>query len=351
MIVHIAVGDKFITPFVQFIESHFDSTEHLFLISPLTLYKVKPRANVVMVGEHMSRFRKMAVWTNAMNKADKIILHGIFDIRIVNLLCLQPWLLKKCYWIMWGGDLYRYKLRGLGIRSDIQEAKRAFVIKRIGHLVSHVRGDFELAQKWYGATGQYHECFMYPSNLYKEYEIPEKQGTSINILLGNSADPSNNHFELLDQLVRYKYQDILVYCPLSYGDAQYAERVIKQGQVLFGGKFIPLRDFMPFEKYLELLGQIDVGIFAHKRQQGMGNITTLLGLGKKVYMRSDVTSWKTFEQLGVRLYDVNEIEMTRIEAGIAKRNQEIISSYFSERKLIKQWEEICCGGFKDEVQF
>lgn len=340
MIVHIAVGDKFIDPFVQFIESHFDSTEHLFLISPLTLYKVKPRANVVMVDESMSRLRKMSAWSNAMNRADKIILHGLFDIRIVNLLCLQPWLLKKCYWVMWGGDLYHYKLRGRGVRSGIQEAKRAFVIKRMGHLVSQVRGDFELAQKWYGATGQYHECFMYPSNLYREYATPEKLGSSINILLGNSADPTNNHFDVFNKLASYKDQDILIYCPLSYGDAQYAEGVIKQGQALFGDKFIPLLEFMPFKKYLELLGQIDIGIFAHKRQQGMGNITTLLGLGKKVCMRSEVTSWETFEQLGARIYDVNEIEMTRLEAGIAKRNHEVISRYFSESNLIKQMTEI-----------
>jgi len=165
MIAHIAVGDKFIEPFIQFIENHFDSKDHLFLISPMALYKVKPRSNVVMLDERMGRLRKMAEWSKAMNKADKIILHGLFDIRIINLLCLQPWLLKKCYWVMWGGDLYHFKLRGRGIRSDIQEAKRAFVIKRMGHLVTYIKGDYELAQKWYGAKGEYHNCLTYPSNL------------------------------------------------------------------------------------------------------------------------------------------------------------------------------------------
>jgi hypothetical protein len=34
---------------------------------------------------------------------------------------------------------------------------------------------------------------------------------------------------------------------------------------------------MPFDEYLNLLAKVDIVIFKHKRQQAMGNITTLLG--------------------------------------------------------------------------
>ena len=340
MIAHIAVGDKFIEPFIQFIENHFDSKDHLFLISPMALYKVKPRSNVVMLDERMGRLRKMAEWSKAMNKADKIILHGLFDIRIINLLCLQPWLLKKCYWVMWGGDLYHYKLRGRGIRSDIQEAKRAFVIKRMGHLVTYIKGDYELAQKWYGAKGEYHNCLMYPSNLYKEYAMPPKQGDAINILVGNSADPTNSHVEIFEKLKPYRDQNIQIVCPLSYGPIEYAERIAELGKELFGDKFTPLIDFMPFEKYLEFLGKIDIAVFAHKRQQAMGNMTTLLGLGKKVYLRSDVTPWEFYSKLGVKVFDVDGLELLPIHKDEATRNRQIVAGNFSHDALVAQLREI-----------
>jgi len=340
MIAHIAVGDKFIEPFIQFIENHFDSKDHLFLISPMALYKVKPRSNVVMLDERMGRLRKMAEWSKAMNKADKIILHGLFDIRIINLLCLQPWLLKKCYWVMWGGDLYHYKLRGRGIRSDIQEAKRAFVIKRMGHLVTYIKGDYELAQKWYGARGEYHTCLMYPSNLYKDYVVPPKQGDTVNILVGNSADPTNNHAEIFEKLMPNKDQNIRIICPLSYGIAEYSDRIVKLGAKLFGDKFSPLLDFMPFENYMELLGQIDVAVFAHKRQQAMGNTITLLGLGKKIYMRSDVTSWTIFNEQGIKVFDVDKLDLKPIEEDLRKKNQARIKSIFNEVALVGQLHSI-----------
>lgn len=43
----------------------------------------------------------------------------------------------------------------------------------------------------------------------------------------------------------------------------------------------PIVDFMDFNEYINFLSTIDIAIFNHKRQQGMGNIITLLGMGKK----------------------------------------------------------------------
>ena len=38
----------------------------------------------------------------------------------------------------------------------------------------------------------------------------------------------------------------------------------KLGKELFGEKFFPIFDFMPFENFMKLLGQIDLALFAHK---------------------------------------------------------------------------------------
>src|SRR5690606_18092486 len=88
--------------------------------------------------------------------SNKIFIHGFFSGKIVLMLFLQPWLLKKCYWIIWGADLYRYKNRKNTIKSYIYEFVRKFVIKNIGGIITHIKGDYELARKWYGAKGKYY---------------------------------------------------------------------------------------------------------------------------------------------------------------------------------------------------
>lgn len=232
---------------------------------------------------------------------------------------------------MWGGDFYF---------PERQHKWRRAVIRKMGHLVTYLKGDYELAQKWYDTKGKHHECFMYPSNLYKEYNIKPKAHDTINIQLGNSADPSNNHIEVLKKLEKYKNEDIKIFVPLSYGDQDHAKEVIRYGKNIFKDKFIPLTEFIPFEKYLEFLGEIDIAIFAHKRQQAMGNTITLLGLGKKVYMRSDISPWQLFKDIDVKVYDVANIEIDLIDKQVQKENQEKIKEYFSQENYLKQLQNL-----------
>jgi len=329
--------DKFISPFIDFVEKNCSGEQHVFyLVGDIKRYPILPSKNVF----HIQNKRQYFLLLIQMLFADKIILHSIFDGRVVKLLAIAPWVLRKCYWVMWGGDLYHYQFRSRGRHEDRYEKIRAFVIRHMGHFVTQIKGDYELVQKWYGAKGAWHECFMYPSNLYTGHAAQPKRGDSVNILVGNSADPTNNHAEVFEIIKKYQDQNIKIYCPLSYGQPDYAKQIAKLGAELFGYKFIPLLDFMPYEEYLELLGQIDIAVFAHKRQQAMGNATTLLGLGKKVYMRSDVTPRRVYSNLGVKVFDLDKLDLQPINSDEATRNSQAVLSYFSEANLTAQLKEI-----------
>ena len=269
-------------------------------------------------------------------KSDKIILHGLFNINIILILFLMPWLLNKCYWVIWGGDLYNPQFAKKNWKWRLTEFFRRQVIKNMGNLVTYIKGDYDLAQQWYGAKGKYIECLMYTSNLYTKHYIPEKKHSSINIMVGNSADQMNNHFEIFYKLEQFIEQDIQIYVPLTYGNQEYAQEVIAEGKKLFGDKFKPLTEHMPFEKYLEFLGLIDIAVFNHKRQQAMGNTITLLGLGKKVFLRSDVSQWKFFKSHKIEVFDFMNLEIKLQDKQVKQHNSKIVKDYFSEEKFLQQ---------------
>jgi len=345
MILHLCVLDKFIDPFFQFTKENMPDFDvnHQFYINVLSNNYSTPKGENVFLAGNAKPLARYAWLAQQINKADKIILHGLWDHRINQLLSFQPWALKKCYWAIWGGDLYTYQLSKRTLGWWRNEAFRRFIIKRIGHFITHIRGDYELAQKWYGAKGIWHECFMYPSNLYQDSLVRATPHDGINILLGNSADPSNNHIDALEKLRPYATEDIQIFCPLSYGDAENAKKVVDYGKSIFGDRFIPLLEFMRFDEYKTLLAQIDIAIFNHKRQQGMGNITTLLGMGKKVFIRSNVTSYHAIRSLGALVYDVEHIDLSPIDINHASRNSKIIANYFSSEHLTQSWRQIYEG--------
>lgn len=336
-IIHCMHAEKFIKPFIDFLAENFVNFElnhNFFITGNLEKYSIKIRSN--LLSSQDSKLVFYAKLAFAMNKADKIILHSLFDMRLIMLLAIQPWLLKRCYWVIWGGDLYSYQLGKRDFNWWRNEIFRRFAIKRIGHFITHIRGDYELAQKWYGAKGIWHECFVYPSNLYQEPPEQETLHDGINILLGNSADPSNNHIDALEKLRPYAAKDIQIFCPLSYGGAEYAKQVADYGKSIFGDKFNPLLEFMIFDDYKKLLAKIDIAIFNHKRQQGMGNITTLLGMGKKVFMRSDVTSYHAIRSLGAFVFDIENLDLALIDIRQASKNKLIVSEYFAPILLTAQ---------------
>lgn len=322
-ILHLMILDKFNVPFIDFIVDYFDISYHRFIFLQAAKYEygMTKEKDVIWIDK---KYKVLALLFY-MYKTEKIIIHGLWSSHLILLLFLQPWLLRKCYWVMWGGDFYF---------PETQSWIKRYVIKRMGYLVTGNRGDYEYAVKYYNSIGTRINSFVYPSNLYKEYYLRPKQNSNINILLGNSADPTNHHIEVLQNLEKYKNENIQIFAPLSYGDDVYAKDVMIYGHKLFGNKFIALTDFMPLNKYIEFLSEIDIAIFNHRRQQAFGTIICLIGIGKKVYLHPDSTINIVMKEHNLKVFDTTNIMLTPIDYDIKELNIANTKKNYSKEVLI-----------------
>jgi hypothetical protein len=274
-------------------------------------------------------------------QADKIVIHCLAAPALLLYLSVFPSLIKKCFWVIWGKDLYFYKYtENKNLSHHIYELFRKRVIPKIKHIVTGNEGDYKLAKQWYDVDSTLYKTFSYPSNLYIEYEKKaSKPDQTLNILLGNSADPSNNHFDLLLQLEQFKDHDIKIIAPLSYGDNDHAKKVIKQGKKVFGDKFKALTNLLPKDQYIELAQTIDIGLFGHHRQQAMGNIIMLLSMGKKVYMHEHMSISEYLKNQNIIIYDIKNISL-EINHEETHKNPATIKSIYTESALLEQWQTI-----------
>jgi len=87
-----------------------------------------------------------------------------------------------------------------------------------------------------------------------------------------------------------------------------------KGKHLFGERFIPITEMMPKDEYIKHLNNIDIGVFNTKRQMGLGNITLLVALGKKVYINDYTTSWDYYKDRGIYIYAFNDIKLNSNES-------------------------------------
>jgi len=343
-VLHICRAEKFIPPFIDLVQANFDAEMHEFVVfGDNKKFSTEGRSGVYRIENGLlKKTAGKARLIVQMHRADRIVLHGLFTRAVTKMLFLMPWLLKKTYWFIWGNDLYGKRGR-LDSNSGLKGFSRRFVIRHLGHLVTHVPGDIELARKWYGASGKAHHCLMYTSNVFPELEVGERTTGFVDVQVGNSADPSNNHLEVFDKLASLQTETFRVLVPLSYGDQHYARRVIDEGKKLFGGRFVPLVDFLPPDQYQEFLATIDVAVFNHNRQQGLGNLISLLGMGKKVYLRRDISTASLLDSLNIEWFDVEKIDLSPISELSKKGNIQRIRQAYSKPNLIAQLDDIFRG--------
>ncbi len=341
-ILHICLAEKFIEPFIEFLEGNVaDFEQHVFFcLGRETSHPLRRRPNIRFQSDYRSAASAHFNLNRQMYQADKIIIHCLWSKWVVRLLSVQPWLLRKCYWVIWGADLYSYQFADRSLRWHLDEIPRRIVIKRFGHLITQVEGDVDLARQWYGARGRHHDCFVYPSNLYKKHKVLPKTDTTVHIQIGNSADPRNEYLEMLEMLKPHAEDNIKIYAMLSYGSDEHAAEVAALGANIFGEKFEAITGFMRFDEYIELLSKIDIAIFNHRRQQAMGNIVTLLGLGKKVFIRRDISTWKYLAALNIKVFAIGDDLLDEIDAATSQSNIEAVQKNFSVEKLTQQLSDI-----------
>ncbi|WP_160181688.1 TDP-N-acetylfucosamine:lipid II N-acetylfucosaminyltransferase [Paraglaciecola mesophila] len=324
------ISEKFMPPYIDFIQENFHVSEHQFIYITSEKYQfgLTPSHNVKFIHTDDDFLCLVKI----LQAAEKIILHGLWRDKINNLLITFPDLLQKSYWVMWGADFYN---------PDSKNDEHKKIIETIGHLVSYSAGDIQFVRTWYGAKGHAIINFAYPSNLYQPTEYTQKNHTSKNILLGNSGATNNNHLFLLEQISKYKHRIGKVYTPLSYankGHPEHIKKVIKYGNELFGDQFIPMTEFLPFDEYKNLLKEVDIALFDHDRQQAMGTIVTLLSYGCRVFIRPSVTTWDTLKDCDIKLFDIAKLDEGFLTEYHAQKNINNIKKHFSKQSLVHQWQ-------------
>lgn len=341
LILHLFHWDKkFAPPFIDLIHEHFADGRHRFVVYGDVEQGALPASADTVV--YRSLLKNFFPLSQAMLRAEKIILHGLFNIDLIYMLALQPWLPKKCCWVIWGGDLYVHEAEPRGWGWKRNELFRRFAIQRMALITTTVPGDYLLAQQWYKTKASYIQNLMYASHVCREaLSCEDHASDKLVIQIGNSADPSNNHKEIIDKLAALKENNFIVYAPLSYGNKSYRDEIIAHGLSKLGDRFNPLTTFMSFEEYNNYLRGVDIVIFNHMRQQAMGNTIALLSFGKAVWLRSDVTPWSYFNGLGLNVYDsTGQLHLSKMPRDKRQHNIEMCKEIFSRQALIYVWKKI-----------
>lgn len=337
-ILHIGGYDKFTKPLLEKLVPRHTLNTHVLFLCRRPDFDISSDLCFVRPNAYNFIFK----FFMATASAERIILHGLFETRLIAALAIFPWLLNKTTLIAWGGDIYDLPGK-LNIWSRLLFK---LVLRNIDCIATTVPGDFEYVRNTYSTKARYIQSLMYYSHLARVncHSANPNKDDAVVVQIGNSADPLNNHIEIMSRLP----EDTHVFAPLAYGDVQYRDRVIEVGGSRFGARFDAMTQFMSFDKYTERLSRVSVAVFNQPRQAAMGNCIAYLSLGKKLYIRSDTTPWGYFRSLGFYVFDtLGELDLTPLSPVEAEHNMQLARIVFSEEALLKSWDTLAnqeCSG-------
>lgn len=343
MILHLMIFSKTSEQYIKFLKENFNTKSHEFIF-----WVGKNEHNV-----QLSKSENIKILKNKkelfyfysyffiLKKYDKIIVHGWYYPYLSIPVFLNQFLLKKIYWCMWGGDcqiLFEKKDR---ILSKIYYWIDKFCKIRVKAYITHIEEEYKEIVEKFKAKGEYIDSFMYPGNMYKEVEIKKINKKGLHIQIGNSAE-ERDHLEILNILKNDKDKIEKIYLPLAYGDSDgYVQNLLANIPSELQEKVYPLTKIVPYNEYLEFLNSIDIAIFPFKRQQAFGNIITLLGIGKTVYLNKISLTYDCLKRININIREINKfMEIKILTAAEIADNKKKISSIFSKKNLIRDWKNI-----------
>ncbi len=346
-IVHIIQNEKFSDGYLHFMASQFSDVEQVFFTKPGKYELNRDRAVTLYEIAFTDEISKTSAYRAYLDAADLIIMSGVWPhVDMIKALTAGQYL-KKTYFHFWGGDFYNYRCPAGSSQEVLNRRIFFYAFQKARGLLFLIGGEYE---KFREITHVSNKNFIVPMPKDPEDKInyAELRGSgsedkeTCNIIVGNSSTVTNHHEDVFRMLLKYKDCGIRVFSPLSYGDETYREKTIAVGKELLGDLFCPVTDYMEKDQYLKFLARMDVGIFFCDRQQALGNIWYLLGLGKKVYVRPGTSMWYQFTKTGYAVFNAEEVqnsgftEFCRMDEKERQKNISLVERRTANRTKIQK---------------
>lgn len=351
-VLHVFSDSPYTYKFIKFTKENFDECSHHFII--FSFNDTSKFLKFYYSQNNCSVTKSKNIYINYKNKfkdTDKIIIHQLNKpILMLSLSVFYNKAFEKMTWSIWGGDVYFYKYKTNSLKDSVLEVLRKIHISKIPIITAYIKGDYDQVIKTYKSNAKYIKS-KYPSpiniDLIKAVPLKINNDTCVNILVGNSADKSNEHIETFKLIEKYKNENIKIFSVLSYGGTEeYKDKVVSVGKNLFNNKFIPIFNYMNFNDYLSFINNCDVCIFNHKRQQSLGNQMVFFALEKKVYISDTTTPFCYYKNLGIKIDSTESIvnmnfkNFINNEKDVKENNRKIILKDISEEVIKNEWKEV-----------
>lgn len=332
-IIHFCPNDKFIKYAVEKFNSSKESISDFYIVE-----NGKGKTVLGKNIHYVTKLELIKLVIFSKIKGDVAIFHSL-----PNLFCMIVLLLRKIktkVWIGWGYDYYRHWGKDIYIDYKVKNSSKNKIIelcikflnpyKRFDYFSPVLKSEFDIFKAILNARFKYVD-WHYGSQktiIKNNTDLVEKELGS-NVMVGNSLDPSNNHYDVLKRIDSNRENIIL---PISYGGSKSYKSWLFNKLREHDCETQKLEEFLDSSQYLHILASCNVLVLNHIRQQGVGNVALALSLGITVYLNKSSPLYLELRSKGFYIFETdsisNESNLLRLSYNEIERNKELSIQHF-----------------------
>lgn len=316
-------------------------------------FKIDEVENKLISSKDLSQYN-----TASIQEFDHIIIHYLSKDKATWLLSVKP---KNVIWFIWGNDIQNlakfssdiylpktakllesfsplwkrmkyFKILSLKnfpkIYDYFYNQDKIMALNKINVAVPVLPLDYKLLQENYHIRfPSFHLNYLIPElTQLKTYEV-----LGNNILIGNSANPSNNHMEAIEIIEKAELENTRkIYVPLNYGNTKYRKVLAVEIQK-FELNTVLLTEMVPLPEYLQILTTCNVMVLNNLRQQAMGTIIHGLILGCHIYLNANSPQYHFLKDNDLKISALNaESKFIGLSQKDRLWNREVINRIYGE---------------------
>ena len=225
---------------------------------------------------------------------------------------------KKIVWRTWGSDsvLFNTKkgnilVRNLKIFLNIIRKKMVHRFYAVGLSSSYI--DYIDITRNYGELKTFELPYADKDISFSEDQLSHESHSSLNILVGHSGTPLDNHINVLNFLKRFKGEDFRIYLLLSYGNSDYIKKIIQYVKDYWPDKIEIITEYMTLNQFNVFCSKMDICIFDGLQSYAIGNISTLATMRKKLVFNRNGLWHQAFSDKGFPHMCTDELESCSFE--------------------------------------
>lgn len=375
-IAHFSIDNQFIeSSQFTFSKIYPNSENQFFIYKGLfknTLKKSKNIKNIKRIYYHQAYF----IGDKDLKKFDLVIFHSM---NYWNSLIASK--LKKIQFlnIIWGGEIYtnsqiktEYSLINHDHLKKTGFLKKLYDFFQYGYIstyddrckiikksifnskyisCNHLEFQYLKKIKVINKHSDYINLTYYPIEFLKIH-FPDKTTNKNLLMIGKSANIAENNISILNMIGQNEeilsLNKVDIYMNLSYGNKYEIRRIKKKLSSFKNISYKTQKQFLELVDYYKVLNSVRFFVFNSTRQQGVGNILSLLYLGAKIYLNKNNLLYEYYKKLGFNVFTVEEFNKAlknKILIGLDKEeinnNKKLIEDNFSLKSNKLELSKLC----------